>query len=83
MPKLITDSELEDILWRAGRGSHFESGFLGGSLYAKEVIENDVPRMVEEIRRVRRAIDKLIEYRQKNTLNFQLEKLDDYLRKLE
>lgn len=48
----MDENDLEQIAWRAGRGSHFESAFLSGSLYAQQVIEEDVPRLIAEIRQL-------------------------------
>lgn len=52
----LDEEELDAILWRCANGSHFETAFLGGSLYAKQVVEEDAPRMVAEIRHLRRVI---------------------------
>lgn len=49
----LTDQDLEMIQWRATRGCHFEDAFLVNSLYAKECLEEDVPRLIAEIRRLR------------------------------
>lgn len=49
----LTEDELEMIAWRAGRGCHFDGGFLFASEYGKEVIQNDVPILIAEIRRLR------------------------------
>jgi len=51
--KELTEDELEMIHWRATRGCHFEGGFLFASEYGKEVIQNDVPLLIAEIRRLR------------------------------
>jgi hypothetical protein len=49
-PKKITEDELENIQWRAGRGCHFEGGIIMTSKYGIEVIENDVPLMLVTLR---------------------------------
>ncbi len=43
---------LDEIQWRATRGSYFEGTFLSGSLYAKQAIEEDVPILLAEIRQL-------------------------------
>ena len=55
-----------------------------------EDVVREVIGLQQERKQLRAQLDKvsfaalaLLNYRQKNTLNFQLEKLDDYLRKLE
>lgn len=53
----LTDGELDWIRWRATRGSHFEEAFLINSKYAQQVIEEDVPRLIAEIRRLRDIIE--------------------------
>jgi len=60
--KELTEEELEMIHWRATRGCHFDVTFLPESLYVKQVIEEDVPLLIAEIRRLRgiltqRALD--------------------------
>lgn len=50
---MLTDEDIEQIVWRATRGCHFEGAFLGSSDYAKTVVENDVPTLIAEIRRLR------------------------------
>ena len=49
----LDEHELDHILWRATRGSHYETAFLVNSEYARQVIEDDVPRLIAEIRRLR------------------------------
>jgi len=51
--KELTEDELEMIHWRATRGCHFEGGFLFASKHGHEVIQNDVPLLIAEIRRLR------------------------------
>lgn len=53
----LTDKELDDIHWRATRGCHNGEAFLGGSAYAHEVIDQDVPHLVCEVRRLRDLIE--------------------------
>lgn len=53
----LTDHELNHIQWRATRGSHYETAFLINSEYARQVIEDDVPRLIAEIRRLRIVVD--------------------------
>jgi len=48
----MTPEELDLIQWRATRGSYYEGGFQAYSLYAKEVVERDVPRLIAEYRRL-------------------------------
>jgi len=52
---------------------------------AREVIglQKERTQLLVQLELARLAYLALLEYRQNNTLNFQLEKLDDYLRKLE
>jgi hypothetical protein len=52
---MLTEKQLDDIAWRAGRGCHYEGVFLHGSNYAKQVIQNDVPLLIVEIRRLQAA----------------------------
>ena len=54
--KELTEDELEMIHWRATRGCHFDGGFLYASEYGKEVIQNDVPLLIAEIRRLRDSL---------------------------
>lgn len=54
---MLDDNELDQIAWRASRGSHFESAFLGGSKYAQQVIEEDVPKLIAEVRRLQAAFE--------------------------
>lgn len=51
--KELTEDELEMIQWRATRGCHFEGTLIWTSKYGIEVIENDVPLLIAEIRRLR------------------------------
>jgi hypothetical protein len=53
----MDEKTLEEIAWRAGSGSHFESAFLGGSLYAKQVVEQDVPTLIAEVRRLNKDLE--------------------------
>jgi len=53
---MITEDELELIHWRAGRGCHFEGTFLPESLFAKQCLEEDVPRLIAEIRLLKRQM---------------------------
>lgn len=53
--KELTEDELEMIHWRATRGCHFEGAFLYASEYGKQVIQEDVPFLITEIRRLRAA----------------------------
>ena len=55
----LTDKDLDAIHWRATRGCHFEGNFLPGSKYAEEVIEQDVPRLVAEVRHLRAFRDEV------------------------
>ena len=48
----LTDKELDNINWRATRGCHFEGNLLPGSEYVEEIIEQDVPRIIAELRRM-------------------------------
>jgi len=48
--KKISEDELEEIQWRAGRGCHFEGAIIMTSLYGVEVIEKDVPLMLATLR---------------------------------
>ena len=57
--KELTEDELEMIHWRATRGCHFDGGFLYASEYGKEVIQNDVPLLIAEIRRLRGILTQL------------------------
>ena len=52
----LTEDELDMIAWRASRGCHFDGGFLFASEYGKEVIQNDVPVLIAEIRRLRSSL---------------------------
>lgn len=54
---MLTEKDLEDINWRATRGSHSAGAFLGGSAYAHEVIDQDVPRLIAETRQQREILD--------------------------
>ena len=56
---MITEDELDMIAWRAGRGCHFEGGFLFASETGKEVIQKDVPVLIAEIRRQNKMIETL------------------------
>jgi hypothetical protein len=49
---MISEDELELISWRAGRGCHFQGGFLSESKTVQQVIEDDVPLLIAEIRRL-------------------------------
>lgn len=53
--RVLDEDELEEIAWRAGRGCHFEGGFLFASEYGKQVIQEDVPLLIAEIRKLRAA----------------------------
>lgn len=55
----LTEDELDMIAWRASRGCHFDGGFLFASEYGKEVIQNDVPVLIAEIRRLRGSLTQL------------------------
>ena len=57
--KELTEDELDMIAWRAGRGCHFEGGFLFASKYGHEVIQNDVPLLIAEVRRLRGSLTQL------------------------
>jgi len=52
----LTDGELDWIQWRATRGSHFEEAFLINSKYARQVVDDDVRRLIAEVRRLRAII---------------------------
>lgn len=56
---MITEDELDMIAWRAGRGCHFEGGFLFASEHGKEVVQKDVPVLIAEIRRQNKMIETL------------------------
>lgn len=51
--RVLDEEELEMIAWRAGRGCHFEGGFLYASEWGKQVIQEDVPLLIAEIRKLR------------------------------
>lgn len=53
--RVLDEDELEQIAWRAGRGCHFEGGFLYASEWGKQVIQEDVPLLIAEIRKLRAA----------------------------
>lgn len=53
--RVLDEDELEMIAWRAGRGCHFEGGFLFASELGKQVIQEDVPLLIAEIRKLRAA----------------------------
>jgi hypothetical protein len=53
----MTEEELDLIFWHASRGCHFESTFLPSSNYAKQVIEEDVPALIREIRRLQNLLN--------------------------
>jgi hypothetical protein len=95
---MITEEELDEIQWRAGRGSHYAGTYIQGSKHAQHVVEEDVPRLLMEIQilkkkldgagegsdaRLRKAAQDLLDYRKRaGPLNFQLEKADDFLREI-
>jgi hypothetical protein len=56
--KELTEEELETIHWRATRGCHFEGTLIWTSKYGIEVIENDVPLLIAEVRRLRGILTK-------------------------
>ncbi len=57
---ILTDDELELIEWRAGRGLTLcKVQPLLGSQYAIQVINQDVPKMLAEIRLQRKEIERL------------------------
>jgi hypothetical protein len=53
-----------------------------GATFSKryDSLEDELKAVYAEVSRRDEAIATLLEYRNNNTLNFQLEKLDDYLR---
>jgi hypothetical protein len=55
-----------------------------GATFSKryDSLEDELKSVYAEVSRRDKAIAALLEYRKNNTLNFQLEKLDDYLREL-
>jgi hypothetical protein len=55
-----------------------------GATFSKryDSLEDKLKAVYTEADRRDKAIKELLEYRKNNTLNFQLEKLDDYLREL-
>jgi hypothetical protein len=53
--RVLDEDELEQIAWRAGRGCHFEGGFLYASEWGKQVIQEDVPLLIAEIRKLKAA----------------------------
>lgn len=61
--RVLDEEELEMIAWRAGRGCHFEGGFLFASEFGKQVIQEDVPLLIAEIRKLRSAIKENYENR--------------------
>ena len=61
--KELTEEELEMIHWRATRGCHFEGTLIWTSKYGIEVIENDVPLLIAEIRRLRETQHLPLEHR--------------------
>jgi len=57
----MDEKTLDEIQWRATRGSHFEGTFLGGSLYTKQVVEEDVPALLVEVRSLKAKNARLCE----------------------
>ncbi len=53
---IIPEEELEQIEWRATRGSHFEGVYLTSSRYAQQVVEEDAPRLVRLVRAMKKKI---------------------------
>lgn len=56
---MISDEQLNLIEFKVTRGCHFENAFLASSLYVTEVIHNDIPAMLAEIRRLYAVLHKI------------------------
>lgn len=56
---MLTERELEEIHWRATRGCHYESAIICTSKYGIQVIEEDVPRLLQEIRLLQKRVAEL------------------------
>jgi hypothetical protein len=54
---MITEEELDEIQWRATRGSHYAGTYIQGSKYAQQVVEEDVPRLLMEIHLLQKKVD--------------------------
>ena len=60
--QIITDEKaLEDIMWRATSGCHFECTFLWGSPYIQQVVEEDVPNLLTTVHALQARCEKLEE----------------------
>lgn len=56
---MITEQELVDIHWRCTRGTHYGNAILTASKYGIQVIEEDTPRLIQEIRQLQAKVEEL------------------------